>query len=284
MKTKQFYTLPLAVLAGLTVSSSSVFGQSIPIDLNTWNQESFPASGVWDVSSDGTSVFQSINGAPTFFVSPDNIINASFNGKFQVETTGDDDFIGFVFGYQSPLSINGDSNNDFNFFLFDWKQGQQTVGSFTAQEGFTLSKVDGVPVNNSGDPATSSQLASGNLPWWNHTDPSQTVLDTSYGSTRGWEDNTEYEFDLLYQTNQIKIDIQGGTGDFVTKQTVFELTPDEVGLTSFETGKFGFYNYSQPNVRYQGFTQTPTASTPEPVTILGLLSFSILGLSLKRKK
>ena len=61
---------------------------------------------------------------PTFFVSPDGFLGATFAGKFGVETGGDDDFIGFVFGYSSPLA--GDPVNAAEYILFDWKQGTQS--------------------------------------------------------------------------------------------------------------------------------------------------------------
>ena len=265
--------LSLFILAsgGFLLANPSVVAQSVPINLNTWNQESASGNGNWTVAPDGNSVFQSINGNPTFFVSPDDFINTTFNGEFQVQTTGDDDYIGFVFGYQSPLAANGDAVNDYDFFLFDWKQNNQTSGGQLAQEGFTLSRVQG----------TINDFLPG---FWGHNDSTEfDVLATDYGSTRGWADNTEYDFTLLYQEDRITIDIQGGTDDFASSQRIFNITPGDVGLSTFQSGKFGFYNYSQASVRYQGFTQQDTPpnpdnqTVPEPSMLLSMLAIAGLG-------
>ncbi len=84
------------------------------------------------------------------------------------------------------------------------------------------------------------------------------------GGSLGWVDNTAYDFELLYQANRIKIDITGGTGEFQSGLTIFDVTPADVGLTEFETGQFGFYNHSQAGVEYQSFTLTEPvlATTP----------------------
>ena len=44
-----------------------------------------------------------------------NLSDAQMEGTWRVNTSNDDDFIGFVFGYQ----------NSQHFYLFDWKQADQ---------------------------------------------------------------------------------------------------------------------------------------------------------------
>ncbi len=160
----------LSVFTILLVSTS-VFATSI--NLNTWTQEGSSSAGNWTVAQDGSSVYQSINGLPTYFVSDTNYIDTQFEGTFEVQTTSDDDFIGFVFGF----------NGLDDFLLFDWKQAYQSG----AQAGFTLSQV------------TSSTYAN----FWNHTGTGITVLASDYGT--GWTDNTVYNFTLDYTTTSIKI-------------------------------------------------------------------------------
>lgn len=272
--------MSLRFTTAVVVLAWSVVATGAPINLSTWTKEGNPANGNWVVAADGNSVVQTLNDDPTFFVSPNSFINTEFVGTFQVQTTGDDDYIGFVFGYQSPLASNGDAANDYSFFLFDWKQANQSDPIGVASEGFNLSYVNGVVTTFS--------------PFWAHgsattPDPDFQVIDTDYGATRGWADNTAYEFTLLYQSGRIRIDIEGGTGDFATKQTIFDITPSDVmGLTEFPEGRFGFYNYSQASVRYAGFTEDvvlpdPNGSVPEPAT-LALVGIGLLGIAGVRRR
>ena len=260
---------------GLICATAVSFGVQavpVPIDLNTWNQQGSAANGNWNVSADGSSVLQTINGEPTFFVSPDDLFNTTINGTFGVETTSDDDYIGFVFGYQSPLSANSDPTNDYDFLLFDWKQGDQSFGGQFANEGFSLNRVNGT---------ISNVLPS----FWGHNDSTEfDVLATDFGNDRGWADNTVYDFELLFQSNRIKIDIAGGA--FGTGETIFDING------SFQSGKFGFYNYSQQQVRYVGFTEQATPPPPPPTPgptpanapATSMLAAGMLALVLYRRK
>jgi MYXO-CTERM domain-containing protein len=267
---KQLPTILALGVAGHTLAAP------MPIDLSTWTKEGSPGNGTWTVQDAGNSVFQSINGDPTFFVSPDDLSDTTIEGSFGVETTGDDDYIGFVFGYQSPLFAEGDPVNDYRMFLFDWKQGDQNDGLGFANEGFNLSYLSGE--------------VTGFSPFWAHesaTAPSANfeVIATDYGPDRGWADNTVYGFNLLYQSSKIEIRIDGG--DF-SNELIFSVTPDDVaGTDSFQAGRFGFYNYSQSSVRYQGFTEEDTPPDPpgEPMPApapLALIALGLIGLRLRR--
>lgn len=226
-----------AAAASLVLLTSS-FSYAGLIDLSSWTPT---PGGSWNVQGGGTSVLQTINGEPTYFLSDTNYINTQFDGSFGVETTGDDDFIGFVFGY----------NNSNDFLLFDWKQGNQSYAGY-APSGFTLSKISGSGVN-----------------YWDHTGADITVLASDYAGNNGWADNTVYNFSLDFTTTGIKIGIDG--------TNIFDVSG------SFSSGKFGFYNYSQSQVRYTGFTQEVSQSVPEPST-LAIFALGVMGLASRRFK
>lgn len=185
--------------------------------LNSWNQRGPSNSGNWVVAADNKSVLQTVNGQPTFFVSPDSIINTTVRGSFSVNTTSDNDYIGFVFGFRGPVG----TGTDYDFYLFDWKQGNQGA----ALEGFTLSKINS---------------ALGSADFWGHTGAGLTVLDSKYSTTLGWADNTLYAFELTFTDTTILIKIDG--------DTIFDVAG------TYQNGLFGFYNYSQAQVQYNNFT------------------------------
>jgi hypothetical protein len=244
-----------AVAIALILAAPTALAQQVPIDLNTWSKQGPPGNGTWTVAANGESVLQTINGDPTFFVSPVDDFEGTITGTLSVETTADDDYIGFVFGYGSPLVENQDDVNDFDFILLDWKQFTQPFGGFTAEEGFSLVRVDG----------TITDYIPG---FWGHTDHDGfQVLATDFGPGRGWADLTVYTFTMSYFSTRITVTVDGGVFE---QEEIFDLAPADVGLAAFPSGRFGFYNYSQQQVRYAGFTaatSTETSPTRTPFTL-----------------
>ncbi|MCF8464269.1 MAG: PKD domain-containing protein [Flavobacteriales bacterium] len=194
------------------------------VDFYTWVQAGIVANGNWVVQNAGARIHQTINGNPTFFVTPVDYINVRMKGKMRT-TDSDDDFMGVVFGFKNPLG----SNNNFDTWLFDWKQGAQTNGGFAAQEGFALSHAVGT-IPNAAYAAT----------FWGHTNtPEFTVAATNYGNN-GWTRNVDHEIEVTYTVNRAIILVDG--------DTIFDI------YDCFEPGRFGFYNYSQQDVYYSDFT------------------------------
>lgn len=200
------------------------------VDFNTWSQAGNPNNGDWTIQSGGTTINQSINGDPTYFVSPFNLINVEITGTFRSDNA-DDDLIGFVIGYNAPFT----NNTDHDYILFDWKQGQQTVNGYLSEEGMTLSRIDGT-ITGAGN--TYPQY------FFGHTGPNPPleVLGTHYGAGTGWTRSNDHQFRCIYTQNRITIYIDGNL--------VFDVAD------CFKPGRFGFYNYSQPDVTYSNFNYT----------------------------
>lgn len=193
------------------------------VDFYTWVQAGQPANGNWAVQNGGTQVLQTVNGNPTFFVTPADYINVRMSGRFKT-TDNDNDYMGVVFGFKEPLG----ASDYFDTWLFDWKQGNQASGGFNGQEGFNLSHAVGT--------IPSSQYAA---TFWGHTTtPQFTVAGTNYGNN-GWNQNTWYDIEVVYTVNRAVILVDG--------DTIFDVDD------CFEAGRFGFYNYSQKNVTYADF-------------------------------
>lgn len=176
------------------------------------------SSPSWTISSDNLTVTQSINADAAVYAStlPANGVSIAFD--LTVNTTRDDDFIGWVIGY-----AEGDNTaEDANWLLFDWKQQDQVLSGCTGYAGFTMSQVTG-PIVQRADV-------------WCHQG---NVVEVSRGDNvgyTGWNDNQTYRVQVDYSTTQVDVYIDG------------ELELSESGI--FPAGTFGFYNYSQQDIEY----------------------------------
>ncbi|SFT76058.1 gliding motility-associated C-terminal domain-containing protein [Lishizhenia tianjinensis] len=234
------------------------------MDLNTWSQEGYASTGQWTVNASGTQVVQSVNGASTWFVSPEDYINVLIQGSIKVNTSADDDLVGFVFGYENPIgTLTNPSNTYLKTFVLDWKQSTQTFVGMNCTEGFALYQMDGnfdftnITIQGSGQvyPEMWQRVNSANL----------NLLDTDY-SNNGWNDFQQYNFQLKYTYDSIVIWIDGNR--------IFE----ESGC--YNPGKFGFYNQSQDDVIYSNFSYAHIAdfSVSDTVFCVSDTAFFELGL------
>lgn len=212
-------------LAGLTLAGAAS-AQSTPIDLSTWTTIQYEFNSQpdanWALQPGNTAVLQTINSDASIFLSDFDAAGQEINGTWRCETTSDDDFMGFVFGYQGRGQ----------YYLFDWKKLNQSFLGF-AEQGMTL-KVVHTPLGT--DP-TGSDL------WPTAGSANVTTL---LHNTIPWVTNVSYDFKLLYTTGNIEITVT---------QNGQVLQHWNVADTTYADGKFGFYNYSQGSVRYEGFTQ-----------------------------
>ena len=260
---------PLAgFLAAVAVGVSAA-----PLNLSSWsaltlNYPGGQGAGSWVLEPGNTAVTQVINADPSFYLNNLNQTQYSIDGSWQVlpAGAGDDDYMGFVFGYQ----------NSSNFYLFDWKQGTQGYVGRTATEGMTIKRLTG---------ATGNGLADLSLEefWENQVNfGDMTVLATNHSSSAGWVNNVLYTFHLDF-------DIVPNTLHVVVKQGATTLWDTTVVDSTFNGGQFGFYNNSQQSVRYAGFEQTGgvpvVPGIPEPETYaLMLAGIGLLGWVARRRR
>ena len=197
------------------------------INFNTWAQSGLSTDGNWVVSSDGSSVNQTINGVPTFYNGKKDYLNVKFSGKMRTDFTGDDDFMGMVFGYQGDV-LSANYPIQIKTYVFGWKQKNQVVFGNDWPEGFSLIEVNKT-VNTKQEfyeaftaPFTGS-----------------TVLASDYGSGKGYTTGIDYHVSIEFTSTKIKI--------YVDNNLIFDVDG------CFDSGKIGFYNFSQPDVTYSDF-------------------------------
>lgn len=271
-------------LAFLTAILVAPAVQAAPVDLNDWTAESYASvsgfsPGVWTPAADGSSVLQSVNGQPTLYYSDFSAFGTEVSGKIRVNSGGgDDDFIGFVIGFQSGDTTNASAD----YLLIDWKARSQSW-NFTggtadatpggnAPAGLAVSRVQGIPTADE---------------FWQHVnyaeDSGGGVTELQRGATlssTGWNFNVDYEFTFDFGPNNLQVFVDG----------VKEL--DILG--TFSDGALGFYNFSQAQVLYSAFTvdegsfpapdpDTDLVQTPEP-GVLALFGLGFVGLHLLRRR
>lgn len=195
--------------------------------------------------------------SPTAYLS-DEIIDLSnggktFDGRFRVETTKDDDFIGFVLGYKiektnNPKTIGASLTQNEPFVIVHWKQGDQPN--------------DNLGFGKAGFEARMVEMVSGstfnNNAFWQHIAENTSTTSNGYkwtslqrGSTLGnvgWTDQQEYKITFTLEETRLQVWVDG------VKQ--IDVGPP-AGMATFPVGRFGFYNHSQEKVLYKGFTQGP---------------------------
>nr|WP_161501616.1 putative Ig domain-containing protein [Rhodopirellula sp. SM50] len=200
-----------------------------PINLADWTQHDYDGGEVrdsrWEVLDDGYSVHQVINSDAAVFVSNEELGQSSITGEFTVFDDlegGDDDWVGFVFGYQDPQ----------HFYLFDWRERSPAL--------MTVKVVD-----------SDSEVDNHDIGYQVHPDP--TCIRTLYQNNVGYVDDVTYQFTLNFTPGRFAIEIsQGG---------VPVIEPIEIFDNTFSGGSFGFFNQSQADVLYRGFTKTAIAET-----------------------
>lgn len=248
------YRDPVSIEPAVALFATTTAG-ALPVDLAGWTAESYSAvtgfgSGSWNVASDGGGVLQTVNGQPTIFFSDFDAFKTEVTGVIRVNTTSDDDVIGFVLGFEP-----GDSQDpDAEYLLVDWKKATQpydfgapscTPGS-TAFAGLAVSRVFGIPTadelwGHQNFDAACSGVASG---------VEELARANTLGST-GWVSYTDYEFSFQFTATLLRV--------FVNGELELEIDGD------FANGRLGFYNFSQAGVDYRAFTIAEFNTAPTAV-------------------
>ena len=252
-----------AVVAILVSAGSAI---AAPVDLSTWSVEQGPGSqppGNWALAADNNSVRQTVNSqVSVFYDGASSSQGLALSGSIQVNTSGDDDFVGFVLGMDTG-EIDG-SAGSVDYWLIDWKQRTQSSGGRVAEAGLALTHVT---------TATTDELD-----FWSHsgTGFNEVQRATNLGNT-GWVDFQEYTFELTFTETLIEVAVDG--------VTELSFSAADNGAL-FQDGGFGFYNYSQGVVDYAGITEEvlppmdeEPAVIPLPASLpLALAGMAVLGL------
>ena len=191
-----------------------------PQRLDEWQFEQWVSvtngNSVWVFDEDGFRVSQNTNAQGSVLVGDFDPRYVHIEGTWEVATTGDDDFVGFSFGYES----------EYRQYLFNWKQGSQSI----AFAGMSLISLDLAQDGSDGPVAVAGR---------------NTVGATSlYHNDIPWLDFVEYNYSLGWDPSAGLIRIAVFEGDEIVDAFV-------VRDSTFSDGSFAIYNESQQSARYR---------------------------------
>ncbi|MDC0709127.1 choice-of-anchor A family protein [Stigmatella sp. ncwal1] len=197
-----------------------------------WPAGSDPAPR-WILSPDRLTLRQSVNSGPAVYMTNLPAAGSELVFDLAVETTSDDDFIGWVVAYDQ-----GDTTNpQAEFMLFDWKQLDQTLsGGKVGRAGLAMSRVKGVVTPSGQD---------GVDPFWAHFGAISEEARGITLSRTGWADHAVYRVRMEYEVSRVRV--------WVNNVLQF----DQQG--TFPIGRFGFYTNSQQDSRFT--LVSPTAGS-----------------------
>ncbi len=197
------------------------------VNLSEWSPVQFDLNqqpdADWVLDDTATVATQVENADPSVLLSDFGLLDKQVAGMFRVNTDFDDDFIGFVFGYQDPE----------HFYLFDWKQLDQDTPAGVAEAGMS------VKIVSADSPLTAKDVT--------RTAGNGDRVRSIFHNTVGWKEFTDYRFALEFHPGVFTITVK--EGDIVVETVTLR-------DTTYVDGAFGFYNFSQDQVEYSQFRQT----------------------------
>ncbi|MEM8555943.1 MAG: hypothetical protein AAGF71_14100 [Pseudomonadota bacterium] len=260
-----FKLFPASLLAVAYAFVSPAFAASVPVDMGSWVGE----GTTWSLSQNGTVATQTSNSPTSVFFTGAGDFGKRYSGNIRVNTKGDDDFIGFVFGYRSgdisgPNAPSG-PNAVVDYILIDWKQANQSGGI----EGMAASHVTGniYSIGNNGTTTTGSDA-------WRHRGSVEEIARANTRGDTGWADKTSYRFTADFDTDRIRL--------FINDTLEFDLMPDQIGATAFADGSFGFYAFSQTHTEFSAVEVDDLSDVPLPAG-LTLIAGGLATLGLVRR-
>ncbi|XP_047518716.1 cartilage oligomeric matrix protein isoform X1 [Pieris napi] len=168
----------------------------------------------WEIANEGAEIIQTLNSDPGLAVGFENFGGVDFEGTLFVDSQIDDDYVGFIFGYQ----------NNKRFYVVMWKKYTQTYWQTTPFRAVAEPGIQLKLVNSKTGPGKTLR----NALWNTESTSDQVTLLWKDPRNVGWREKTAYRWRLLhrpkiglirlkiYENNRLVAD-SGNVYDFTLK-------------------------------------------------------------------
>ncbi|XP_072943066.1 thrombospondin-3 [Epargyreus clarus] len=205
----------------------------------------------WEITNEGAEIQQTLNSDPGLAVGFENFGGVDFEGTFFVDSQIDDDYVGFIFGYQSNK----------RFYVVMWKKNTQTYWQTTPFRAVAEPGIQIKLVNSKTGPGKTLR----NSLWNSESTPNEVTLLWKDPRVVGWKERTAYRWKLLHRPKigLIRLKIYENSRLVADSGNVYDFT--------LKGGRLGVFCFSQEmiiwsNLMYRCNDKIPINIIPDSST------------------